>query len=108
MSREIGRLIDSGLDLSGIGTTRAEDAQGTPTQSHISPSILAYEDYENVKRGLFKDAPGAQRPCLTPRELNSHKVFFKSFCQSQFPHKSVNLSLIFANTTDKLTDLCGN
>ena len=26
------------------GTARAEDAQGTPTQSHISPSILGYED----------------------------------------------------------------
>ena len=29
---------------SGRGNTRAEDAQGTPTQSHVSPSILAYED----------------------------------------------------------------
>jgi len=28
----------------GRGTTRAEDAQGTPTQSHISPSILVYEE----------------------------------------------------------------
>ena len=28
----------------GGGTARAEDAQGTPTQSHISPSILVYED----------------------------------------------------------------
>ena len=26
------------------GTARAEDAQGTPTQSHISPSIPVYED----------------------------------------------------------------
>jgi len=26
------------------GTTRAEDAQGTPAQSHISPSMLVYED----------------------------------------------------------------
>ena len=26
------------------GTTRAEDAQETPTQSHISPSILEYEN----------------------------------------------------------------
>ena len=25
-----------------VGTTRAEDAQGTPTQSHRSPSILVY------------------------------------------------------------------
>jgi len=27
-----------------VGTARAEDAQGTPTESHISPSILVYED----------------------------------------------------------------
>ena len=25
-------------------TARAEDAQGTPTQSHTSPSILVYEE----------------------------------------------------------------
>ena len=36
----IWELIDSGF--SGRGTARAEDAQGTPT--HISPSILVYED----------------------------------------------------------------
>jgi len=30
--------------LRGKGTTRAEDAQGTPTQSHMSPSILVYDD----------------------------------------------------------------
>ena len=34
--------IDSGLV--GRGTGRAEDAQGTPTQSNVSPSILVYED----------------------------------------------------------------
>ena len=41
--------------VSGRGTTRAEDAHGTPTQSHISPSILVYEDkylrYEPGFRG---------------------------------------------------------
>jgi len=31
---------------SGGGFTKAEDAQGTPTQSHVSPSILVYEDNE--------------------------------------------------------------
>ena len=30
--------------IAGRGTARAEDAQGTPTQSHVSPSILVYED----------------------------------------------------------------
>ena len=29
---------------SGRGAATAEDAQGTPIQSHISPSILVYED----------------------------------------------------------------
>ena len=31
----------------GRGTTRAEDAHGTPTQSHISPSILVYEETQD-------------------------------------------------------------
>ena len=30
--------------LEGRATARAEDAQGTPTQSHISPRILVYEE----------------------------------------------------------------
>ena len=30
---------------SGRGTARADDAQGTPTQSLTSPSILVYKDY---------------------------------------------------------------
>ena len=29
----------------GRGAARAEHAQGTPTQSHVSPSILVYDDY---------------------------------------------------------------
>ena len=32
------------------GTARAEDAQGTPTQSHISPSILVYEEEAHCVR----------------------------------------------------------
>ena len=31
-------------DLSGRGALRAENVQRTSTQSHASPSILAYED----------------------------------------------------------------
>ena len=36
-------MIDSGLV--GRGTARVEDAQGTPTQSHISPSIPVYQEF---------------------------------------------------------------
>ena len=40
------RIIDSGLvDLSRRCAARAEDAEGTPDQSHISQSILGFEDY---------------------------------------------------------------
>jgi len=39
------RMIHSGLvGSTDRGTARAEDAEGTPTQSHISPSILVYGD----------------------------------------------------------------
>ena len=31
----------------GRGAARAEDAQGTPTQSHISPSVLVYQENLN-------------------------------------------------------------
>ena len=42
---ESGRDFEvNAVDLSGKGAARAEDAQGTPTQSHITPSILVYED----------------------------------------------------------------
>ena len=43
----------------GRGTTRAEDAQGTPTQSHISPSILEYEDRTRKKCGESEPLLGA-------------------------------------------------
>jgi len=36
---------------SGRGAARAEDAQGTPTQSHMSPSILVYEDKLSAEVG---------------------------------------------------------
>ena len=40
----VGWLNGFSFITSGRGAARAEDAQGTPTQSHISPSILVYED----------------------------------------------------------------
>jgi len=43
-------MIDSGLV--GRGAARAENAHGTPTQSHTSPSILVYE--EETEGGVVK------------------------------------------------------
>ena len=49
-------VIDSGLvgstDFDRRGSARAEDVHGTPGQSHISPSILVYED--NIAERLWK------------------------------------------------------
>ena len=55
LSMNSDRLRVGWLNLSARGATRAEDAQGTPTQSHISPSILVYEDeiitrYTSIRR----------------------------------------------------------
>jgi len=35
------------------GAARAEDAQGTPTQSHISPSILVHEETIRPEQNQF-------------------------------------------------------
>ena len=62
------RLWVGWLNGSGRGTARAEDAQGTPTQSHISPSILVYEDTNRERAGF-----------LEPRvELVKQSIFFFS------------------------------
>ena len=37
-------MVTHSRDLSGRGTARAEDAIERTAQSHISPSILVYED----------------------------------------------------------------
>ena len=39
--------------------------------------------------------------------LVSQKVFIKSFCKSQFPHKSVNFIFILVIIKDDLANLCG-
>ena len=43
-----------------------------------------------------------------PDDFISQNLFVKSFCKSQFPHKSVNLSFSITNVKNKFTDLCGN
>ena len=61
-----------GVIDSGRGATRADDAQGTPTQSYMSPSILVHEDNEQSpstpqRRGrrepLYKEE--VQESCFT-------------------------------------------
>ena len=46
-------MIAHSRDLSGRGTSRTEDTHGTPTQSHVSPSKLVYE--QNVSGWNVED-----------------------------------------------------
>ena len=50
---------------------RAEDAQGTPTQSHLSPSILVYKD--NTGAPPFE---GAMRACASLERLRENLADF--------------------------------
>ena len=47
-------------------------------------------------------------PWKAKMKVISQKVFIQSFCKSQFPDQSVNLSFVVTNIKNKLTDLCGN
>ena len=57
----------------GRGTARAEDARGTPTQMHIPPSILVYEDKRATQytRGRFEggNEPDGSRPEVAMRAI---------------------------------------
>ena len=43
-----------------------------------------------------------------PAKLISQNMFIGLFCESQFPHKFVNVSFIIAYIKNKLTDFCEN
>ena len=99
----------------GRGTARVEDAQGTPTQSHISPSMLVYEDkpgcfpsmleYED-KLGYFhvEDPQTSRRPetggehqhRMLIRQVGTLLVFLLLFCFVTLvtgPRRSMSLKL---------------
>ena len=52
----------------------------------------------------FRTSGSAVNLALT---LISNQVFSKSFCRSQLPQKSVNLSFTVTNTKNTLKDVCG-
>ena len=53
------------------------------------------------------DCTSTRVPCQCSNFI-SQVVIIKSFCKSQFPHKSVNISFIVTNLTVMLTDSLGD
>ena len=49
-------------DCGERGAAREEDAQGTPTQSHVSPSILVYEEKIRLRAGIYAHNITSQVP----------------------------------------------
>ena len=84
------------------GTTRAEYAQGTPTQSHISPSILVYGDevLSRYPRVSLNPNPQTRNPQQEQafavdkvfKETDEFKVFF-FFTLITGPRRSLSLKL---------------
>ena len=62
------RLTDAELvgSTDGRGTARVEDAQGTPTQSHVFPSILVCEDEMVPNSGFGNSVTYASAECMPP------------------------------------------
>ena len=63
-------------DLSWRGAKRAEDAQRTPTQRHISPSTLVHEEYWDLREGLW---PALRAPPLLPAPVSGLRVWCLGF-----------------------------
>ena len=58
--------------------------------------------------GSASGAGGGEASWWVSCSLVSHKVFSRLFCESQLPHKSVNVFFIISNVTNNLKNLCGN
>ena len=87
----------------------------SPTEG-LSIIVVHFRDIQELPSGppLYTtdqesnpEQPGSDKKLIQP-ELIAHNVFLKSFCKSQLPHKSANLSFTITNIKNKLTDLCGN
>ena len=77
MSDEIPKANRLVPVINGRGASRAENAQGTPSQSHISPSILVYEDetFEVVPSGAcWKGHPLSTPPAKFRESIKNHRV----------------------------------
>jgi len=70
-------------------TTRAENAQGTPTQSRVSPSIPACED----KNRCVGDVTGVSHPQSVSDRVCRTQCIYQLDLESQLPSKTVNLDL---------------
>ena len=66
--------------------------------------IGSFDLFESVGFGTV----GGVKGFSSWREFIFRKVHIKSFCKSQFPHRSVNVFFTFVIKEDKLTDLCEN
>ena len=83
---------------------RLKPEAGVEEAWESDPTAIA-ATYEHKKSSEFE--VGFNRP-LSPRVLRGQKVFSKSFCRSQLPHKYVNLFFISVRIYERLTGLCGN
>ena len=52
--------------------------------------------------------PRFKTPSQERRDFISYILFWKAFCRTQLPHKSVNLSFTINNIKNRFTDFCGN
>jgi hypothetical protein len=77
---------------SALHTTRTR----TRTRSHAEPW------------GNGGATCGAGTQFLSAPNVCLHQTFLQSFCMSQLPHESVNLSFTITDTENKFLSLCGN
>ena len=101
-------MIESGL----VGS-RAENAQGTPTQSHISPSILAFEDkslsLHKSPRLLEKPSAALRKHCedwVLDGALVPNTVELIPTLGAISPRGGPVQDPVLTSTVDRLEDFC--
>jgi hypothetical protein len=88
------------------GGERAPAGRPAPFQSNQTKEISIKSN--QIDFAIERQNTGAIAAHRDHHTLVAHKVFLKSFCKSQLPHKCVNFFLTSVVVKDKLPDLKGN
>jgi len=103
---------EKGQGWLSVGSARLS---GPPTPSKApgrnGNTVKAFKDFDLKAKAILW--PSLSNMCHIRLKaqgarvnLISHQAFLKSFCKSQFPHKSANLFSVSVTIKDTLTDSC--
>ena len=103
LSLSLSRSLPPSLPLSPFLSLHPSPGHGTAHITERVYEVVLQKSRTNLPTYPWYKSQTSSDVTRGIHRLNSQKVFIKSFCKSQLPHKSVTLSFILVIIKDKLS-----